>query len=244
MRQLDPPAIAALCARTGLRAVEWGGDVHAPHGNEAAARAVAAITRDHGLSVAAYGSYYRVGVSEAAGLPFAAVLASAVALGAPVIRVWAGDRDPTDADAAYRAAVVADALRIADLASAAGIAIGFEYHGGTLTATDAEAQRLLVQCPHPALGTFWQPHVGADADTAGTGLRAVLPHLHNLHVFSWKGGERLPLAARADDWKRWLRLAASSGRDHVCALEFVVGNQPEQLVVDAATLGGWGAALR
>mgnify|MGYP003868832217 CR=1 FL=1 len=87
-----------------------------------------------------------------------------MALGAPVIQVWASKRDHAGADAAYCATVVADALRIADIATAPGIAIGFDYHGGTLTATDAE-----TQCDHPALGTFWQPHVGADTATARPG---------------------------------------------------------------------------
>lgn len=242
-RPLDPTAIAALCVRAGLRAVEWGGDVHVPHGDVERARVVAHLTREHGLAVSAYGSYYRTGESEAAGLAFAAVLDSAVALGAPVIRVWAGRRDAKDADDAYRAAVVADVHRIADLAAAAGVAIAFEYHGGTLTATDADAQRLLAACGHPAVGTFWQPHVGADAASASAGLRAILPRLRNLHVFSWAGHERLPLAARAADWRSWLRLAASTGRDHVCTLEFVAGDRTEQLEEDAATLRAWLAEI-
>lgn len=154
-----------------------------------------------------------------------------MALGAPVIQVWASKRDHAGADAAYCATVVADALRIADLAAAAGIAIGFDYHGGTLTATDAE-----TQCDHPALGTFWQPHVGANAATAEAGLNAVLPRLRNLHVFNWAGRERFPLAARAHDWQRWLRLAASTGRDHVCTLEFVRDDHIDQLGADAAVL--------
>lgn len=238
-RKLSPAEIAALVQRAGLSAIEWGGDVHAPHGDVAKAREVARVTADHGLRVCAYGSYYRVGESEAKGLSFASVLDSAVALGAPVIRVWAGARNSEDADAAYRAAVVADCRRIADFAQAAGVRVGFEYHGNTLTNTDAAAQRLLAEVPHPALFTFWQPHVGRPVDEATAGLRAILPRLWNLHVFSWNAHERLPLAAREADWKRWLDVARSTGRDHVCTIEFVKDEKPEQFLADAATLRTW-----
>lgn len=238
-RKLSPAEIAALVQRAGLSAIEWGGDVHAPHGDLAQARAVARLTADHGLTTCAYGSYYRVGDSEAKGLFFTSVLDSAVTLGAPVIRVWAGSRNAHDADPAYRAAVVGDCWRIADLAHRAGVRIAFEYHGGTLTNTDDAAQRLLAEVDHPAVCTFWQPHVGAPADEAEAGLRAILPRLGNLHVFSWNGSDRLPLAGREADWKRWLAIAATTGRSHVCTIEFVQGDRPEQFLADAATLRGW-----
>ena len=73
--------IIALVTQAGLAAVEWGGDVHVPHGDEAQARTVARMGADAGLDVAAYGAYYRVGHPETG--PFKSVLASAVALGAP-----------------------------------------------------------------------------------------------------------------------------------------------------------------
>ena len=87
-RQLSVTEIIALVTQAGLAAVEWGGDIHAPHGDEAQAQAIARMGADAGLRVAAYGSYYRVGHPETG--PFEAVLASAVALGAPHIRVWPG----------------------------------------------------------------------------------------------------------------------------------------------------------
>ncbi|MFN2155934.1 MAG: sugar phosphate isomerase/epimerase, partial [Anaerolineae bacterium] len=86
-RQLSPAEIVARAAQAGLEAIEWGGDVHVPHGDVDAARTVRRTTEEAGLQVAAYGAYYRVGHEEPC--PFADVLESAVALGAPLIRVWA-----------------------------------------------------------------------------------------------------------------------------------------------------------
>lgn len=237
-RKLTPERIIDLCVQAGLRAIEWGGDVHAPHGDVARAGEVAARTRDAGLQVCAYGSYYRLGAAAGTGPDFAAVLASAVALGAPLIRVWAGTRNAEDADDAYRATVVADALRCAGLAAAAGVRIAYEHHGNTLTNTDAAAQRLLAETAHPAIRTFWQPHVGLAADACADGLRALLPRVESLHVFSWDVHARMPLAWRAADWRRWLAIVAGSGRDHACCLEFVQGDREEQLLEDAARLRG------
>jgi len=61
-RQLTVEEIGELATECGLQAVEWGGDVHVPPGDFAAARRAL----DTGLKVAAYGSYYRAGVSDRA----------------------------------------------------------------------------------------------------------------------------------------------------------------------------------
>ena len=51
-----------------------------PHGNLVRAREVRQLTLDAGLTVAAYGSYYKVNKSETDGLRFATVLETAVAV--------------------------------------------------------------------------------------------------------------------------------------------------------------------
>ena len=94
-RQLSPEGIIDLCASSGLQAIEWG-DVYVPPGDDRVASRVGEMTRRAGLSVAAYGSYYRLAASEAS--PFEEVLASAEAMGAPAIRVWAGNRGSADTD--------------------------------------------------------------------------------------------------------------------------------------------------
>jgi len=146
--------------RAGLAGIEWGGDLHVPHGDLARAREVAAMTREADLAVVAYGSYYEVGESEAAGLSFVRVLATALALGAPLIRVWAGKRGSAEADGAYRRRVVEESRRIAGEAAGAGIKVAFEFHGGTLTDTVDSAAELLAATAEAGLRCYWQPLVG------------------------------------------------------------------------------------
>ena len=206
-RQLSVTEIIALVTQAGLAAVEWGGDIHAPHGDEAQAQAIARMGADAGLRVAAYGSYYRVGHPETG--PFEAVLASAVALGAPHIRVWPGSQGSDSADEAYFQKVVADSRRIGDLAQAERIGIVYEFHANTLTDTNAAAVRLLQTVDHANVRSLWQPpRYAAPADNLA-GVEALRPWLEYLHVFHWhlQTGERRPLAEGEDLWRDYLAQA-------------------------------------
>lgn len=242
-RQLPPERIVALAAAGGLASIEWGGDVHVPHGNVARAREVRAMTADAGLVVSAYGSYYRAGAAEQEGTPFGSVLETAIELGAPLVRVWAGVVGSHDADIATRRAVVNDLGRICDAASRAGVGVSLEFHANTLADTAADAIELIRDVGSTNLTSFWQPPNGISADTALQGLQSLLPHVCNVHVFHWwpDRRHRLPLSDGADRWSRYLtaiRPSASptSASLRHASLEFVAGDDPETFRRDAATL--------
>lgn len=244
-RKLAVEEIVHMAATAGLDGLEWGGDTHVPHGNVARARTVRALTEEAGLKVAAYGSYYRAGVSSGKGLSFSAVLDSAVALGAPLIRVWAGDRASNQHDAYTYGEVVNDLRRIAALAASARVEVALEYHANTLTDTPDSAQRILEDAAHPNLFTLWQPHHGREADWCVSSLRKVLPKLRNLHVFHWFPGpaERHSLNVGADRWRRYLAVAAQAPGERYALLEFVKGDEPSQMLLDAVTLRRWLAEI-
>ncbi len=233
-RSLTPRAIVDLVAQTELEAIEWGGDVHVLPGDAEMAREVRRMTLDAGLQIPSYGSYYRVGHDETG--PFEAVLATAVALGAPVIRVWAGRQGSAQADPIYWDRVVADSRRIADLAADEGLRIAYEYHGNTLTDTDAAALRLLTTVDHPAVGTYWQRRDARTLVQDLAELRTVLPWLVHVHVQASREGERLALDDMAGEWRQILAVVAGTGRDHCATIEFVKDDTPEQFLADAAAL--------
>lgn len=229
LRQHHPDRVVALAAEAGLAAIEWGGDIHVPHGDLAAAAQVASLTARAGLSVSAYGSYYRLGHSTDG----TAVVATAARLGAPVIRVWAGRLAGADASSDYRAAVVDDALRLSDL----GIPLVLEYHRNTLTDTRASTASLLSSLRSAGVRCLWQPQPERSVDENAEDLRELLPDLANLHVFAWNPDRsRLPLAEHRDRWASWLSVAASAPGDRYASLEFVTGDDPDQVGVDAAVL--------
>lgn len=240
-RKLLPRQIVDLVTQAGLEGIEWGGDVHAPHGDVAAAREIAQLSADAGLAIPTYGAYYRVGHPD--DVAFGDVLASAVALGAPTIRVWAGKQGSADADADYRARVVADSRRICGMAAGEGIAIAYEFHGNTLTDTSASARRLLEEVNHPALRSLWQPPKGSTVAENRAGIDSVAPWLSHIHVFSWRIEEgqtiRLPLVDYAGQWQEYLGRIDALGGERFALLEFVRNDAPAQFLADAAALRGW-----
>lgn len=238
-RKLTPARVAELVAQSGLEGIEWGGDVHVPHGDVAVARQVRALTLEKELSVAAYGSYYQVGTEGT--VPFSKVLDSAAALGAPTIRVWAGKVASADATIEHWDRLIYDTQRIADQAAKQGMTISFEYHRKTLTDTRESAERLLNGVAHPQVFCYWQPPIGLTVEERLAGLEAVLPRLTNVHVYHWSGpaNERRPISEGAEEWKRYFGRIASTGREHYALIEFVRDDAPEAFLRDAATLQTW-----
>ena len=235
-RDFSPEKIVKMCAKAGLDGIEGGGDIHVPHGNLQVAVAVREITAAAGLHIPAYGSYYRAGTSEQTGLAFEKVLATAIELKAPTIRVWAGNQGSADAGEAGRRCVINDLCRISEMARKAGISVSLEFHGGTLTDTNASTVRLMDELSGTNICCYWQPPVNQPFEYCRDGLSAVLPRLTNIHAFHWMNTERRPLAEGIPNWKKYLEIAAADGKDHYVMLEFVLEDSETQFYADAAIL--------
>jgi sugar phosphate isomerase/epimerase len=174
-------------------------------------------------------------------LPFEHVLESAIELGAPTIRVWAGAVGSAAAGADVRVKVTSDLNRIAAMAAGQRITISLEFHNGTLTDTADSTVRLLHEVAHPNLFTYWQPPLDRDTDGCVQDLKRLLPWVTNLHVYHWKPSstERLALGDGAQRWALFLDTAAQGGGDRYAMLEFVERDSPECFLRDAATLKEW-----
>jgi sugar phosphate isomerase/epimerase len=242
-RQLPPERIVTLAAEAGLASIEWGGDVHVPHGDVSRARDVRRFTADAGLMISAYGSYYRAGVSQGQGLSFGPVVETAAELGAPVVRVWAGVAGSRESDDASRRAVADDLARVCDDASRLKLGIALEFHADTLTDTAESALALIREVDKPNLTSFWQPPNGMATVEALRGLQLLLRHVRNLHVFHWwpDRHHRLALADGVDRWRRYLAAAGAAAGEAArearhASLEFVVGDDVDAFRRDAAIL--------
>lgn len=237
-RQLSAGEVVDLASQAGLDGIEWGGDVHVPHGNIQIARQVRRMTEDAGLQVTSYGSYYHAGQSQGAGPSFESVLETATTLGSPMIRVWAGSRRSIDADKQYWDRVISDTRRIADIAGAAGVGISYEFHEDTLADTGKSTQRLLKEVAHDNVTACWQPIPEISVEENLKALEVVLPGLSNVHIFHWRpiSRQRCLLSAGLDDWRQYLKKVASTGRDHFALIEFVKEDAPDNFLTDAQTL--------
>lgn len=242
-RSLPPEAVITLARENHLHAIEWGGDEHVPHGNLEKARLVKNQTLDSGLQIASYGSYFRAGESPAQGLFAEDVVATAKALGAPAIRIWAGKQREDTATPEYREIVVADIREIADRAADENLEVHLEYHDWTLTNTADSTLQLIEEVDRNNLYTLWQPTNGKDFQYCQETLNAVCPHLAHLHVFHWGQGwkDRFSLAEGAERWIPYLNLVknAPPREPRFALLEFVVNDEPLHLAEDSVTLRSW-----
>ena len=239
-RKLAVPEVVSLVQRAGLDAIEWGGDVHAPPTLPAAdLKAIGARTREAGLRVSSYGSYFRMGETPEEAL--GPILDAAGHLGTRIVRIWATKIPSAVAKVEDWQRAIELARRLAEHAKAAEIELCTEFHRGFLTDTGSSAARLAREVNHPNFRGFYQVYVEAGRDLSAE-LEALLPVLSHVHVYHWNGSDRRPLAEGADVWAPLVRKLAADSRPRALLLEFVRQDSPEQVVADAATLRDWVAA--
>lgn len=235
-----------LVSEAKLEGIEWGGDVHVPHGNLSRAREVRRLTEDAGLEVSAYGSYYRfddcLSHSRESEPSWNAVLDTANELGAPWIRVWAGRLGSEATSDAMRQAIVERCLYVSDQAMHRGIKVGFEFHDSTLTDSNEATAKLLEAVGHPNLFTFWQPYLCVEQAYRLEGLKRLLDKIGNVHCnhFSKAGWPHSLLLEEGEaDWGEFLEVLRSDGTDRWISIEHVRDHSVENFYRDAETLRRW-----
>jgi len=239
--------VLQLAVRAGVEGIEWGADGHVPPGGGPAVEALAARCRDVGVETVSYGSYLGFGPSdddEAGSVD--AVLDSAEALGAPMVRIWTELGVVPDSPVDARQRVRDRTVTLADAIASRGLIAALEFHPGTLTHTAASTNLLLDEVRQPNLKTHWQPDPAQSAGDALTELARVTPRLAHLHTFAWGPaglGDRHPLVDGAEVWRRALALAdrdapSLPGR-RFALCEYVRGDDPDQLLADVRVLRRW-----
>ncbi len=245
-RTLSSEEVIDLACRAGAEGIEWGADLHAPPGGGPGIAALGACTRDAGLVVVSYGSYLGMAPAGPDDDAVEAVLDSAEALGAPMVRIWAEFGVTLTSPADERRRVMDRTAALADRIVDRGMVPTLEFHPGTLTETARSANELLDAVAQPALRTHWQPDPALAPGTALDELTQVASRLAHLHVFAWGPGgieDRRPLADGAPLWATALGLAdrdgapAPGGRYALC--EYVRNDDPEQFVTDVRVLRTW-----
>ena len=240
-RRKTQEEIVALAAQAHLDGIEWGGDVHVPPGDLPAAKAAGRLTRQAGLEVFSYGSYFRGDPGEDP----APVVDSARALGAPLVRVWAG-RAPWERCSPQERCRLAEAFRqAADLAREAGLRLAFEYHRDTATQTVQGALELLRSVGRANVGCYWQPNPDITQEERLEEIRALGNEIAHVHVFAWtEGNVRHPLSQGEKPWKEYLAALKQTGTTPRLILEFVKDDSETAFFQDAATLRRWAAGTK
>lgn len=234
-RQLSPLEIARLCEKAELNAIEWGGDIHVPAGDIKTASEVSKITADYGMKTVSYGSYYRLGQDKDA---FMRNLETACRLGAPVMRIWAGNKGSALCDDMEYELLVSQMEHLREIGQSAGVDIAPEFHIDTLTDSISSLARLLMLLPSQKF--YWQPRYDWTLEERLESLKMIGDRLTYIHAFSWKidGGKeiRLPLKNEETMWKKIIESQPESG---IILMEFVKNDNRDILLADAKDLNDW-----
>lgn len=226
--------VIELAASHGLQAIEWSENWHVQEGDVEEAIRIAALTKQAGLQIATFGSYYRLGK----GMDIFTRIEVAKALGASVIRIWGGDRPSSELDENTFGLLVDEARKISLRCAQRGLTIALEWHKNTVTDTNESGTRFLNSVGNACCRTLWQPTMALTVSQRVAGLRAIGSRLVNLHVYHWDETGRRPLAEGADVWRGYFA-AVDRSEDHYALLEFVKDDSVRQFADDAAILLQW-----
>lgn len=230
-REKSRREVCEIAKENGIQFLEWGGDVHVPPTDKEALKEALALQEEFGLKANSYGSYFKL--LETDEKEFQAVLETAEALGAKVIRLWMGNKASSKTSEAEFTEMVEEAKRLATLAAEKGITIAFEFHHNTYNDSGETSLRFLKAVNRENVKTYWQPFTDA---TDFDNLKAVLPYLVCVHVFSWsKSGVRYPLFWGGRRWKKYIDILKENGAEPFWIFEFVKNDSAKQFSKDVKT---------
>ncbi len=234
-RNLSTDEIIEIVKKAQLDGIEWGGDIHVPHGDIVRANDVYKKCKEEGIVVSAYGSYLRLGTVGVKN-SFEYILETASALNTPTMRVWSGKVDSKNADGSYKEQIIEETYLLCKKASAYNIDIAFEFHGGTLTDNAFTTLELIKAVNLPNLKTYWQMSDFVSAEQRLESFELLMPYLSNIHVFYQSFYDRWCLNEARSIWEGHLEKAKTLLGIHFAMLEFVKNNSVEQFFEDAIVL--------
>ncbi len=226
--------ICALCEKACLSAIEWGGDIHVPPKGKKAKETLA-ITRDHGLSVSSYGSYFRLGEGTDA---FQYNLYEALNLESPIIRIWGGKKDSKDFTEDERKYAVGELMKVSEIAHQAGVRVALEYHPFSLTDDRESVKRLLKETEGEPFSPmfYWQPRWDWGEEESIKALTDVKSRLSHVHIFKWEHTPDAIIRKPLEEGESLIKRAIDIKRDGYMLIEFVKDDLGEMLLRDAETL--------
>ena len=223
--------VVRITKSAGLNAIEWSENHHITRGDLELASRTAKLTKDNGLEIAGYGSYYKLGQ----GMDLTPSLETAKALGARQVRIWAGNKASNSLQKDERTALISELKEAVSLAKEYKIILNLEWHKNTLTDTNESGFDVLKSISSDYLHTLWQPTQALSFEERKEGLQLILPYLSYLHVYYWDESGRRPFVEGIEHWKEYFSLL-DKNKKYYALLEFVLEDSQEQFYSDAAVL--------
>ena len=229
-RALTVDEVIKYTKESGLKAIEWGSDVHAPYNDLERIEYIAKAQKEAGLYCPSYGTYFKLGTHDTEELH--GYIAAAKILGTNILRLWCGNKNHADLTPEEREFMISECKKAAKIAEEEGAILCMECHNNSFTNTLAGALDLMESVNSPAFRMYWQPAFkGEEADIAYA--KAIAPYTNTVHVFYYEDGVKRSMADGVEIWKKFLKLF--DGTQHLL-LEFMPDKRPESLATEARVL--------
>lgn len=230
-RALSVEDVIKITKDAGLKAIEWGSDVHALATEKEKLRLIAQLQKEAGLYCSSYGTYFRLGENPTEEL--ISYIEAAKILGTDILRLWCGNKNYEDYTEEERSFIIEESKKAAKIAEREGVILCMECHRSSFTNSVDGAVELMRSVDSPAFRMYWQPNFAFDLKTNMEYAKAISPYTVNLHVFYYENGKACPLELGLSEWGEYL--SCFSGDKHLL-LEFMPDKKPESLGREAASL--------
>jgi len=223
-----------IAQQIGFDGVEiWGREPHISEAyDDRRVRAARKMVESRRLEVAMFGSYLRLGApppDEEEEVTMEAALQTTQSLATPICRVWAGNVPSRQATKEQWRKAVEELQRACAMAANLDVVLAVEMHSGALTDTASSTLRLFKDVGAGNLKVNYQASFGKGSEDAYGRLRAVLPHVVNVHAQNYRPGRanrdgRLELVSLAEglvDYKRVLKMLSAAGFQGFVEVEFI-----------------------
>lgn len=227
-RKHAPREILHAMRNTGLAEIEWGSDVHAPPQKAAE---IAQLQAEFGITCSSYGTYFTLGKTPLSELE--RYITAAKTLGTDILRLWCGEKNSEEYGAEEKAALFAECQKAAEVARKHGVTVCMECHNHTYTNRKEAALELMQAVDSPHFRMYWQPNQYRSESENLAAAELLAPYTEHLHVFYWRGDEKLPLAEAVELWQAYL-VCFSDGKKLL--LEFMPDDRIESLAAEASAL--------
>ena len=230
-RKHTPIEILEAVKNAGLSYIEWGSDVHAPCGEEEKLLEIAALQKEYGIKCSSYGTYFKFGETPISELE--SYIKAAKILGTDILRLWCGTKSGSNMTEEEKNDLVLSCRKAASIAESHGVTLCMECHKKTFTEDPADAVFLMETIASRHFRMYWQPFQWQDAEQNMKNAKMIAPYATHIHVFNWKGQDKLTLADAISEWQGYLE---NFSTPRTLLLEFMPNGTLDELKNEAEAL--------
>ncbi len=230
-RGYTPREILEITKKAGLSCIEWGSDIHAPHNDLPRLYEISEMQKEYGIFCSSYGTYFRLGVTPIGELE--SYIRAAKILGTTVLRLWGGEKSGSQMTNEEKCEMLSACRKAAEIAEKNEVTLCLECHKKTITEDPDDAAWLMREVGSPRFRMYWQPFQWQSIAQNVENAKKISSFAEHIHVFNWKGEEKLPLSESITEWRRYLEQFSAT---HTLLLEFMPKGTLDELSCEADAL--------